>query len=108
METQETINLVRQWGKEKGITGPYGKATQRTQLAKLLEEVSELQDAIKTDNIIEKIDGIGDCTVVLILLSDIIGITFEECLHSAYDVIKKRTGKMVDGQFVKDIKFNQN
>lgn len=26
----------------------------------------------------------------------------EQCLESAYNVINKRTGKMIDGQFVKD------
>jgi hypothetical protein len=30
------------------------------------------------------------------------GLTLEECLESAYNVISKRTGKMIDGQFVKD------
>ncbi len=30
------------------------------------------------------------------------GLKLTECLESAYNVIAKRTGKMVDGQFVKD------
>jgi hypothetical protein len=30
------------------------------------------------------------------------GLSLTECLESAYNVIAKRTGKMVDGQFVKD------
>ena len=29
-------------------------------------------------------------------------VTMEECVQAAYDVIKRRTGKMVDGKFVKD------
>jgi hypothetical protein len=29
-------------------------------------------------------------------------MTIEECLNAAYDVISKRTGKMVNGQFMKD------
>jgi len=29
-------------------------------------------------------------------------VPFEECLESAYNVIKSRTGKMIDGVFVKD------
>jgi hypothetical protein len=32
------------------------------------------------------------------------GLTIEECLQSAYDVISKRTGKMINGQFIKDNK----
>jgi len=100
--TQETINAVREWGIEKGIIGPNGKADERTQLTKLIEEVEELTDAVFDNDHHEKIDAIGDCTVVLILLSEIIGVPFEECLESAYNVIKSRTGQMVGGVFVKD------
>jgi NTP pyrophosphatase (non-canonical NTP hydrolase) len=102
METHELINCVREWGIAKGLIGPEGKATERGQLYKLIEEVGELQHAIRDNIEHEKIDAIGDCTVVLILLSEIIGISFEECLDTAYQVISKRTGKMVNGQFVKD------
>jgi NTP pyrophosphatase (non-canonical NTP hydrolase) len=102
METHELINCVREWGIAKGLIGPEGKATERGQLYKLIEEVGELQHAIRDNIEHEKIDAIGDCTVVLILLSEIIGISFEECLDTAYQVISKRNGKMVDGQFVKD------
>ena len=102
METHELIEAVREWGRAKGIIGDKAKATERTQLFKLLEEIGELQAAIRTNDQAEKIDAIGDCTVVLILLADLIGIPFEECLDTAYQVISQRTGKMVDGTFVKD------
>ena len=102
MEIHELIEEVRNWGRDKGLIGPGGKATERGQLYKLMEEVGELQQAIRESDESEKIDAIGDCTVVLILLSDIVGIPFEECLDAAYQVISKRTGKMIDGQFVKD------
>ena len=102
MNIEETTYMVREWGRAKGIIGLEGKATERTQLAKLMEEVGELQHAIATDDKPEKIDAVGDCAVVLILLADIIGTPFEDCLESAYNVIKSRTGKMVAGQFVKD------
>ena len=100
--TQDTINNVRAWGIEKGIIGPNGRATERAQLTKLIEEVGELSRAVCTNDHEEKIDAIGDCTVVLILLSEIIGVPFEDCLDTAYNVISKRTGKMVGGVFVKD------
>jgi NTP pyrophosphatase (non-canonical NTP hydrolase) len=100
--TQDTINNVRQWGIDKGIIGDDGKATETSQLSKLLEEAAELVHAIEINDEAEKIDAIGDCTVVLILLSEIIGTPFEACLESAYNVISKRTGKMVNGQFLKD------
>ncbi len=102
MSTQDTINAVREWGIDKGIIGPNGKATEHTQLDKLIEEVEELTNAVCDNDEAEKIDAIGDCTVVLILLSEIIGVSFEECLSLAYHVISKRTGKMIGGVFVKD------
>jgi NTP pyrophosphatase (non-canonical NTP hydrolase) len=102
MKNQNTIELVRQWGIDKGITGRHGKATEQGQLTKLIEEVNELLQARIDDNHEEKIDAIGDITVVLILLSEIIGCSFEECLDTAYKVISNRTGKMVGGIFVKD------
>jgi hypothetical protein len=42
--------------------------------------------------------------VVLVNLSELIDIPIEQCIESAYDVISKRTGKMVNGTFVKDEK----
>ncbi len=71
MTTQEQIELVREWGREKGIIGPEGRATEHTQFEKLQEEVQELCTGIAEDYLPEKIDAIGDCAVVLILLADI-------------------------------------
>ena len=102
MNTQQLIDNVRSWGEDKGITGTRGKATVVSQLLKLLEEVEEIQQAIKTNDIEELADGIGDSTVVLILLAERAGLKYEDCLQGAYDIISKRTGKMVDGTFVKD------
>lgn len=96
------IGLVRQWGEDKGITGPNGKATAQTQYNKLLEEVSEIGTALDANDQHETVDGIGDATVVLILLAELVGERFEDCLQSAYEVIKQRTGRMVDGIFLKD------
>ncbi len=102
MNTDTTIELVREWGRQKGIIGPNASGTQRGQLYKLMEEVGELKHAIQIDDRDEKIDAIGDCTVVLILLAEMIEVPLEYCLDAAYQVISQRTGRMVDGQFVKD------
>ena len=40
--------------------------------------------------------------VVLTNLAHLEGYTIEQCIKSAYDVINKRTGKMINGTFVKD------
>jgi len=102
MTTQQQIELVREWGRSKGIIGPEGEATEQTQYNKLIEEVWELRDAITSNDHDEKIDAIGDCAVVLILLADIVGVSFEDCIETAYQVISKRTGSMVGGVFIKD------
>ena len=47
-------------------------------------------------------DDVGDIMVVLINMAERNGTSLEECLAVAYDDIKDRTGKMVDGIFVKD------
>ena len=44
----------------------------------------------------------GDIMVTLIIQAKMQGLSLEECLESAYNVITKRTGRMINGQFVKD------
>lgn len=96
------VSAVRQWGLDKSITGPQGKATPISQLHKLTEEVEEIREGLLKNDQHEVIDGIGDCTVVLILLAELVGVKFENCLLAAYQEIKDRQGKMVDGMFVKE------
>lgn len=98
----ELIENVLQWGIDKGITGANGKGTRYGQADKVLEEANETHMAVNTNDLRDVKDGIGDTVVTLILLAAMYGWTLEECLQHAYDVISKRTGKMVDGVFVKD------
>jgi len=101
-ELKGLVDKVKEWGKEKGIIGENAKATITTQYQKLLEEVLETGEAIENKDKAEIADGIGDMTVVNILLADLAGLDFIQCLQLAYGVISKRTGKMVDGVFIKD------
>ena len=94
-----TIQLVEQWAEEKGILS---KATPLTQAIKTQEEVNELYRAILDDNREEIKDAIGDIMVTLIIQCKMQGMDLQDCLESAYNVIKNRTGKMVGGVFVKD------
>ena len=93
------FNRIRQWADERGL---YEEGDSKTQYLKLMEEAGELGRALLKDNVEEQIDAIGDMVVVLTNLSELIDVPIEECIESAYEVISKRTGKMVNGTFVKD------
>ena len=93
------FDLIREWAKERGL---YDKGDTKTQYLKLMEEAGELGRAILKNDEPEFIDAIGDMVVVLTNLARLGGVSIETCIDSAYDVISKRTGKMVNGTFVKD------
>ena len=90
---------IRDWAEERGL---YDKGDTKTQFCKLMEEAGELGRAVLKDNQAEFIDAIGDMVVVLTNMAMLGGTSIETCIDSAYDVISKRTGKMVNGTFVKD------
>ena len=92
-------SLIEEWAEEKGILS---KATPLTQAIKTKEEVGELYHAILDNNQEEIKDAIGDIMVTLIIQCKMQDMDLQDCLESAYNVIKNRTGKMVDGVFVKD------
>ena len=91
--------LVIAWATQKGI---FEKGTPIAQACKTMEECTELITAIAFDDKDETIDALGDILVTIIIQAEMQGLSLTECLESAYNVISKRTGVMVDGQFVKD------
>ena len=93
------FELIRQWADERGL---YEHGDPKTQSLKLVEEVGEICRATLKEDHDEVIDGIGDAVVVLTNLAELHGVSIEECIASAYGVISKRTGKMVNGTFKKD------
>ena len=115
MNYKELEAKVLEWAVEKGILE---KATPLAQANKTLEEVQELLEAVseqekehyfftntKGKEVItadEIKDALGDILVTIIIGTELQGLKLEDCLESAYNVISKRTGKMVDGVFVKD------
>ena len=102
VETAEVINqfqLIREWAENRGL---YSKGDAKTQYIKLQEEAGELAQAILKDDQPEVIDAIGDMVVVLTNLAHLRGVSIEHCIESAYNVINKRKGSMVNGTFVKE------
>jgi len=112
---KELERNVIQWAKDKGILE---SGNPLAQARKTLEEANELTEACEAQsrglfefknskgNLVntkyEIEDGIGDTLVTLIIQSKLQNLKIEDCLASAYDVIKRRSGQMIDGQFVKD------
>jgi len=90
---------IREWGETRGI---YEKGDSKTQYVKLQEEAGELAKALLDNDKPEVIDAIGDMVVVLTNLAHLEGIDIEVCIETAYKEISKRTGKMINGTFVKD------
>ena len=101
MNTDNRFQLIRDWAGERGL---YTKGDTKTQFCKLMEEAGELGRAILKQDQPEIVDAIGDMVVVLTNMAHLSGTTIEECIDTAYDVISRRTGKMVNGTFVKDEK----
>ena len=93
------FNNIRDWAKQRGL---YDKGDTKTQYVKLQEEAGELAKALLKNDRPEIEDAIGDMVVVLTNLAHLEGLTIEECIQSAYNVIKNRTGKMVNGTYVKN------
>ena len=94
----ELIKSVERWSYERGLD----VADPAKQLNKLVEELGELAQGVNKNNQDKIVDSMGDMTVVIIILCQQLGLSFEGCLQVAYNTIRYRKGKMVDGVFVKD------
>lgn len=89
---------VIEWAKERQLV-KLGNAPK--QIIKLSEEVGELSSAFLKNDFAETKDAIGDIQIVLMILSEQLGIDYNKCLEDAYNVIKNRKGKTINGTFIK-------
>lgn len=71
----------------------------KTQFAKLIQEVGELSDNLCKGKDIR--DDVGDIVVVLVNLCARNRISFLSCLDQAWNDIKDREGIMFEGVFIK-------
>jgi len=97
--SQNQFKLIRKWAKDRGL---YDKGDIKTQLIKLYEESGELSQAVLKNDEAGIIDAIGDSVVVLTNLAHLVGTDIETCIGAAYNEISNRTGRMINGTFVKD------
>ena len=94
---------VLKWAEERGI---FDNGDPLAQLDKTQEELNETIQAVKTtcpQKHSEIADGIGDMLVTIIIAAKMMDLDPTTCCEQAYNEIKDRTGKMVDGKFVKDV-----
>lgn len=107
---RELITKVIGWAEERNLIKGSSPAKQ---LDKTSEEFNELQRAIaglrwslsdrEIDSVMLEVkDGFGDVLVTLIIAAAQLGVDLEDCLAGAYEEIKDRKGKMINGKFVKE------
>ena len=94
---ESLINDITIWHYNRNLVRG---SSDKDQFHKLIQECAELSDNICKGNDIR--DDIGDIMVVLINIAERNGLALQECLQVAYDDIKDRKGRMVDGVFVKE------
>ena len=90
-------DLIAQWHKDRNLIEG---STDKDQYLKLIQEAGELSDSLCKGKDIR--DDVGDMMVVLINIMVRNKLTMKDCLQVAYDDIKNRKGKMIDGIFVKE------
>lgn len=90
---------INQWSGDRNLTN--GSKPQN-QMVKLYEETTELLAALQKEDIAEIVDAIGDIQVVLGVICAQLNLDIDECREAAWEEIKDRRGKMVNGVFVND------
>ena len=90
--------LIEHWAKERNLN----TADPTKQMLKLAEEFGELAQGMAKNKPDQISDSIGDMYVVMTILSMQLGLNIGDCIKDAYDEIKDRKGKMINGVFVKE------
>lgn len=98
MSLNELTDAIRKWSKDRKLH----IADPTKQVLKLGEEFGELCEGMAKDKFEQVIDSIGDMYVVMTILCQQLKVNIEDCIQQAYDEIKDRKGKMVNGVFVKE------
>lgn len=99
-KTFESLRLnVLGWAEQRDLLHADNSLAQ---MGKVLEEVEEFYDEMKAGNKPKMKMEFGDVLVSLIVLANQQGIDEVECLSMAYEKIKNRKGKTVNGTFVRE------
>ena len=93
------IHLIESWSIEKGLH----EGDPLVQFSKTVEEIGEVAECLTKGATEDETSlEIGDVVVTLIILAQRLDLDFNVCINEAYDKIKDRKGRMIDGVFVKE------
>lgn len=93
MKAEEIEQKLNEWRKQRNLSDPKSQG---------LKVIEELAAAINKEDPEKLVDSIGDTLVTVILLAQMKHLNAFRCLESAWNVIRDRKGKTVDGSFVKE------
>ena len=96
------INVLTSNIREWAIARNLNTADPTKQAIKLGEEFGELCSGLARGNNALVEGSLGDMYVVMTILAEQMGLDIGRCISAAYDEIKDRKGRMVDGVFVKE------
>lgn len=97
-DINDYINKIEQWFIDRNLHN----GNPHAQMLKLQEEGGELAGGIARGDLDIVADSIGDMVVVLVGLCTQLEIDIKECIALAYNEIKDRRGKVINGVFVKE------
>lgn len=99
----DLIAKINHWADERNLK----QADPKIQWMRITEEVGEIRDVLLKPTKFNEPqtalkDAIGDTLVTIIVLAHQLDLDVTECLSIAYEEIKNRKGKIVNGTFVKE------
>ncbi len=92
------IRDIQDWSVSNGIDqlGP------KAQVCKITEELGELARGVNRKDFKLTQDSVGDITIALISLCEQVGLDYIASVDIAFDEVKHRKGKVIDGVFIKE------
>jgi|WetSurMetagenome_2_1015567.scaffolds.fasta_scaffold132474_2 NTP pyrophosphatase (non-canonical NTP hydrolase) len=107
MNFEEVEKKVIEWANDRNFFTEDSGSSEYVQIKKLGEEFVELIEGIYEEDLFKIKDSIGDMMVVMAIIAEFVSIkstriNLIDCFNLAYNQIKDRKGKMVDGIFVKE------
>lgn len=100
-EMSKLIEYTKDWAHQRNLIAG---SNPQSQFHKLIQECGEFSDDLCKGK--DTRSEFGDVLVVLIIMAEQLGYTMEEALTIAYEKIKHRKGKMINGVFVKEEDLN--